>query len=137
MFSFVISRRLYQLLGFLLLSQFLFYDFDISQDVAAEVEQIHKTLGGVVDVSFDCAGFNKTMSTALSATRAGGKVCLVGMGHHEMTVPLTPAAARYLVLFLVHYIIFAYSHNANESLFPINTVDGHGPISTCIAPIWP
>ncbi|PON69923.1 Alcohol dehydrogenase superfamily, zinc-type [Parasponia andersonii] len=64
------------------------------QDVAEEVIQIHKAMGGVVDVSFDCAGFNKTMSTALSATRAGGKVCLVGMGHSEMTVPLTPAAAR-------------------------------------------
>ncbi|KAA3455855.1 sorbitol dehydrogenase [Gossypium australe] len=64
------------------------------QDVAEEVERICKAMGGVVDVSFDCAGFNKTMSTALSATRAGGKVCLVGMGHHEMTLPLTPAAAR-------------------------------------------
>ncbi|XP_040933754.1 sorbitol dehydrogenase isoform X2 [Gossypium hirsutum] len=64
------------------------------QDVAEEVERICKAMGGGVDVSFDCAGFNKTMSTALSATRAGGKVCLVGMGHHEMTVPLTPAATR-------------------------------------------
>ncbi|KAJ0042711.1 hypothetical protein Pint_17365 [Pistacia integerrima] len=63
------------------------------QDVAEEVAQIHKAMGRV-DVSFDCAGFNKTMSTALSATHAGGKVCLVGMGHLEMTVPLTPAAAR-------------------------------------------
>ncbi|KAG4128774.1 hypothetical protein ERO13_D09G040200v2 [Gossypium hirsutum] len=63
------------------------------QDVAEEVERICKAMGGV-DVSFDCAGFNKTMSTALSATCAGGRVCLVGMGHHEMTVPLTPAAAR-------------------------------------------
>lgn len=52
-------------------------------------------MGAPIDVSFDCAGFNKTMSTALNATRAGGKVCLVGMGHNEMTVPLTPAAARY------------------------------------------
>lgn len=51
-------------------------------------------MGTGVDVTFDCAGFNKTMSTALSATRPGGKVCLVGMGHNEMTVPLTPAAAR-------------------------------------------
>lgn len=57
--------------------------------------QIHKAMGAEVDVSFDCAGFNKTMSTALSATHPGGKVCLVGMGHSEMTVPLTPAAARY------------------------------------------
>ncbi|GAY41259.1 hypothetical protein CUMW_058020 [Citrus unshiu] len=64
------------------------------QDIAEEVEKIQKAMGTGIDVSFDCAGFNKTMSTALSATRAGGKVCLVGMGHHEMTVPLTPAAAR-------------------------------------------
>ncbi|KAH9647305.1 Sorbitol dehydrogenase [Citrus sinensis] len=64
------------------------------QDIAEEVEKIQKAMGTGIDVSFDCAGFNKTMSTALSATRAGGKVCLVGMGHLEMTVPLTPAAAR-------------------------------------------
>lgn len=64
------------------------------QDVDAEVELINEAMGGVVDVTFDCVGFNKTMSTALRVTRAGGKVCLVGMGHHEMTVPLTPAAAR-------------------------------------------
>ncbi|KAK9177883.1 hypothetical protein WN943_027073 [Citrus x changshan-huyou] len=50
-------------------------------------------MGAGIDVSFDCAGLNKTMSTVLDATRAGDKVCLVGMGHHDMTVPLTPAAA--------------------------------------------
>ncbi|XP_065870524.1 sorbitol dehydrogenase [Euphorbia lathyris] len=65
------------------------------QDIADEVVLIQKAMGGSgVDVTFDCAGFNKTMSTALSATKSGGKVCLVGMGHNEMTVPLTPAAAR-------------------------------------------
>ncbi|XP_057950511.1 sorbitol dehydrogenase-like [Malania oleifera] len=64
------------------------------QDVAEEVVLIHKVMGGRVDVTFDCAGFEKTVSTALSATSAGGKVCLVGMGHNEMSVPLTPAAAR-------------------------------------------
>ncbi|GAA0151559.1 dehydrogenase [Lithospermum erythrorhizon] len=64
------------------------------QDIPTEVELIQKTMGYAIDVTFDCAGFNKTMSTALAATRPGGKVCLVGMGHGEMTVPLTPAAAR-------------------------------------------
>jgi L-iditol 2-dehydrogenase len=64
------------------------------QDVTEEVKQIHNVMGGGVDVTFDCAGFNKTMTTALNATQPGGKVCLVGMGHSEMTVPLTPAAAR-------------------------------------------
>lgn len=64
------------------------------QDVTEEVEQIHKLLGVGIDVTFDCAGFTKTMSTALRATRSGGKVCLVGMGHGVMSLPLTPAAAR-------------------------------------------
>uniref|UniRef100_A0A7N0UZ46 Enoyl reductase (ER) domain-containing protein n=1 Tax=Kalanchoe fedtschenkoi TaxID=63787 RepID=A0A7N0UZ46_KALFE len=64
------------------------------KDVPEEVEQISKAMDAGVDVTFDCAGFNKTMTTALSATKAGGKVCLVGMGHGVMTVPLTPAAAR-------------------------------------------
>ncbi|TKY45100.1 Sorbitol dehydrogenase [Spatholobus suberectus] len=64
------------------------------QDVAEEVVQIQKVMGAGIDVTFDCAGFEKTMSTGLSATQPGGKVCLVGMGRSEMTVPLTPAAAR-------------------------------------------
>ncbi|XP_077234982.1 groES-like zinc-binding alcohol dehydrogenase family protein [Tasmannia lanceolata] len=64
------------------------------QDIDDEVVQIQKAMGTGVDVAFDCVGFNKTMSTALRTTRAGGKVCLVGMGHDEMTVPLTAAAAR-------------------------------------------
>ncbi|TQE04023.1 hypothetical protein C1H46_010394 [Malus baccata] len=42
--------------------------------------------------------FNKTMSTALNATRPSGKVCLVGMEHSVMTVPLTPATARKYVI---------------------------------------
>ncbi|KAK6125927.1 hypothetical protein DH2020_040316 [Rehmannia glutinosa] len=63
-------------------------------DVAAEIERIKEAMGAVVDISFDCAGFSKTMSTALGATSSGGKVCLVGLGHTEMTLPLAPAAVR-------------------------------------------
>ncbi|KAF8758181.1 hypothetical protein HU200_010703 [Digitaria exilis] len=66
-----------------------------AEDVAGEVERIRAALGGAqIDVTLDCAGFSKTVATALEATRAGGKVCLVGMGHNEMTVPLTSAAIR-------------------------------------------
>ncbi|KAM1141995.1 hypothetical protein EV1_041492 [Malus domestica] len=64
------------------------------EDLDDEVAKIRETMGAEVDVTFDCVGFNKTMSTGLNATRPGGKVCLVGMGHSMMTVPLTPAAAR-------------------------------------------
>jgi L-iditol 2-dehydrogenase len=65
-----------------------------AEDLADEVERIRAAMGSDIDVSLDCAGFSKTMSTALEATRPGGKVCLVGMGHNEMTLPLTAAAAR-------------------------------------------
>ena len=67
------------------------------KDLDEEVAKIQSTMVTGVDVSLDCVGFNKTMSTALNATRAGGKVCLVGLAQSEMTVPLTPAAARYLI----------------------------------------
>lgn len=64
------------------------------KDVEEEVLLIQKAMGGNIDLAFDCAGFEKTMTTALKATKSGGQVCLVGMGHTEMHVPLTPAAAR-------------------------------------------
>lgn len=68
---------------------------DKQEDVGAEVELIRAAMGGSdIDVSLDCAGFGKTVSTALEATRPGGRVCLVGLGHNEMTVPLTSAAIR-------------------------------------------
>jgi len=74
--------------------------------VAEEIELIQKVMGAAINVTFDCAGFDKTMSTALGATQPGGKVCLVGMGHSEMTVPLTPAAARYMLILLKRLNIF-------------------------------
>lgn len=66
----------------------------ITQLVDEEVEQIQNAMGSGVDVSFDCVGYSKTMTTALTATRLGGKVCLIGLAQTEMTAPLTPAAAR-------------------------------------------
>ncbi|XP_050155373.1 sorbitol dehydrogenase-like [Malus sylvestris] len=65
-----------------------------AEDLDDEVAKIKKAMKSEVDVTFDCVGFNKTMSTALAATGPGGKVCLVGMGHSMMTVPLTSASAR-------------------------------------------
>ncbi|KMZ69199.1 Sorbitol dehydrogenase [Zostera marina] len=64
------------------------------QDADEEVIQIKKAMDADIDVCFDCVGYSKTMATALSATRAGGKVCLVGMGHNEMNLRLVSAALR-------------------------------------------
>lgn len=59
-----------------------------------EVEAIKNAMGGEINVTFDCVGVSKTMSTAIQATSSGGKVCLIGLACTEMTVPLTLAAAR-------------------------------------------
>lgn len=75
--------------------------------------QIRNAMGGPVDLSFDCVGFNKSMTTALQATRAGGKVCLVGLGQSEMALPLTSAAARYLYFFELNFFPFNTSRRRN------------------------
>ncbi|WCJ36577.1 Sorbitol dehydrogenase [Euphorbia peplus] len=64
------------------------------EDIDEEVRKIQNAMGSKIDVSFDCVGYDKTTTTALNATRSGGKVCLVGLASSKMTLPLTPAAAR-------------------------------------------
>lgn len=66
----------------------------LSQDVESEVLAMQEAMGTDIDVTIDCVGLTKSMRTALKATRSGGRVCLVGMGHVEMNVPLCPAAQR-------------------------------------------
>lgn len=83
------------------------------QDVGKEVEQIKISMGAGVDASFDCVGFNKTISTALSATCAGGRVCLVGLGQSEMTLPLTEVAGRYLIYIFLR-VFFGCQENGGS-----------------------
>jgi len=59
-----------------------------------EAQAMQIAMEALIDVTFDCVGTTKTMTTALNITRSGGKVCLVGMLHDKMTLPLTAAAAR-------------------------------------------
>lgn len=64
-------------------------------DIDEEVLKLQDAMGTAeIDVTLDCAGFSKSMTTALRATRTAGLICLVGMGHHMMTVPLAPASVR-------------------------------------------
>ncbi|KAG5188786.1 sorbitol dehydrogenase [Tribonema minus] len=58
-------------------------------------KRITEALGGrKPHVTADCCGFTSSMAAALAVTASGGKVCLIGMGHGEMTLPLTASAAR-------------------------------------------
>ncbi|EEF51458.1 alcohol dehydrogenase, putative [Ricinus communis] len=84
-----------------------------TEDVDQEVTTIQNAMGSGINVSFDCVGYKKTMSTALNATRSGGKVCLIGLASSEMTLPLTPAAAR-----------FGFSQEEVEEAFEISAGGG-------------
>jgi L-iditol 2-dehydrogenase len=44
-----------------------------------------------VDITFECTGKEVCMHTALYATRAGGKVIMVGMGTPIQTLPMSVA----------------------------------------------
>ncbi|KAL3518756.1 hypothetical protein ACH5RR_021345 [Cinchona calisaya] len=69
---------------------------DLGAFATSKVSTINEAIGGLgIDVTLDCVDFNKTMTTSLSATRYGGKECLEGMGHCDITIPLIPASARY------------------------------------------
>jgi L-iditol 2-dehydrogenase len=47
-----------------------------------------------VDVTFECTGKEVCMHTSLYATRAGGKVIMVGMGTPVQTLPMSVAHLR-------------------------------------------
>ncbi|KAI8633388.1 sorbitol dehydrogenase [Xylariaceae sp. FL1651] len=49
---------------------------------------------GGVDIAFECTGKEVCMHTSLYATRAGGKVIMVGMGTPIQTLPLSVAHLR-------------------------------------------
>ena len=49
---------------------------------------------GQVDVTFECTGQESCVQTSIYATKAGGKVMLVGMGTPVQTLPVSAAALR-------------------------------------------
>ncbi|CAM9293117.1 unnamed protein product [Pylaiella littoralis] len=76
---------------------------DLGADVVVNVKGLSPAdaAAGVVgeggrrpDACVDCCGFESSVATALAAAKSGGKVCLVGMGHNMMNLPVTGSAAR-------------------------------------------
>ncbi len=66
------------------------------QDMERELKEIQDAMGAPIDVTCDCVGTRKSLTTSLEATRSAGRVCLVGMRDSNMNLPIAAAAARYV-----------------------------------------
>ncbi|KAI0399371.1 sorbitol dehydrogenase [Xylaria palmicola] len=76
-----------------------------------------------VDVAFECTGKEACMQTCLYATRAGGKVIMVGMGTPIQTVPLSVAHLKEIDILG----IFRYA-NTYETGIRLLSPQGHGTL---------
>ena len=76
--------------------------FDYAKSLAAEMLSLTSPPSAFVDdceddgvdVTFECTGKEVCMHTSLYATRAGGKVIMVGMGTPVQTIPMSVAHLR-------------------------------------------
>ncbi|XP_014250235.1 sorbitol dehydrogenase-like isoform X2 [Cimex lectularius] len=59
---------------------------------------IRETLGGQPDKTIDCSGFESSIRLGLKATKSGGTFVLVGMGAHEVKLPLVSAAIKEITI---------------------------------------
>lgn len=75
-----------------------------SRDLADQIAEAHlpthpggrngEEVVGQVDAVFECTGSESALQAAIYATKPGGKVLLVGMGHAVQTLPIAAAALR-------------------------------------------
>ncbi|KAL5022240.1 hypothetical protein ScPMuIL_001395 [Solemya velum] len=62
-----------------------------SKEAAAQIKQ---TVGGTIDVSFECVGNDPAIATAIYATRSGGRMVMIGIPSGNSEVPLSDAVLR-------------------------------------------
>jgi threonine dehydrogenase-like Zn-dependent dehydrogenase len=82
-------------------------------DPASEgvVEAVVAALGALADVVFDAVGISLTLADALTASRDGGTVALVGMGAPRLELPAFDVSARERTIIGC----FCYSHTDFEA----------------------
>ncbi|EDW38355.1 GL12549 [Drosophila persimilis] len=67
---------------------------DRNQSAEDIVKRVHCTMSGAPDKAVDCCGAESSARLAISATRSGGVVVIVGMGAPEIKLPLINALSR-------------------------------------------
>ncbi|CAK4033559.1 probable sorbitol dehydrogenase [Lecanosticta acicola] len=94
----------------------------IAKETAAEVGKIDNV--GEVDVVFECTGVPSCVQAGIYATRPGGRLMLVGMGHPIQTIPLGAAALREVDIVGVFRYANTYQESIDIVLQARNSPDG-------------
>ncbi|XP_058825317.1 sorbitol dehydrogenase-like [Topomyia yanbarensis] len=58
------------------------------------VKKIHMILGAPADRVLECTGSQPGMRISIKSTRNAGKICLVGLGNDDVTLPMVDAISR-------------------------------------------
>ncbi|XP_055614687.1 sorbitol dehydrogenase-like [Uranotaenia lowii] len=58
------------------------------------VQKIKAILGGPADRVLECSGSQPGMRISIKSTRNAGKICLVGLGNHDVQLPMVDAISR-------------------------------------------
>jgi L-iditol 2-dehydrogenase len=72
-------------------------NLEIAKETAAEIGKVignDGTSAGEADAVFECTGVPSCLQASIYATRPGGKVIMIGMGHPIQTLPISAAALR-------------------------------------------
>jgi (R,R)-butanediol dehydrogenase / meso-butanediol dehydrogenase / diacetyl reductase len=88
-------------------------------DVVAEVNEL--TQGRGVDVSFECAGIDAVLKTAINSTRAGGTCVNVAIWGHEASVAMNDLVFREIRL--LGSLAYAGDHPATIEMIASGKVD--------------
>lgn len=84
----------------------------IAKETAAEIGRVDGGGVGEVDVVFEATGVPSCVQAGIYATKPGGRIMLVGMGHPVQTIPLGAAALREVDIVGV----FRYADTYQESI---------------------
>ncbi|XP_067664634.1 sorbitol dehydrogenase-like [Haliotis asinina] len=93
----------------------------LAGDPQQTAHAIQDLLGGAADVTIECSGAPSSVSTAIYATAAGGRIVLVGFGPAEVKLPLISAQCKEIDI--IGMTTFANSYPAALAMVTSGHVD--------------
>ena len=89
-------------------------------------EQVRSALGELADVAFDAVGLSPTVADALSSTRLGGAVCLVGMGAPRLELD------AFAVSTMERSVVGSFTYSADDFRDAVDLVAGAPEIASAL-----